>query len=229
LVASAARRTGARAHVLHLSSAAALDPLRNAIDLGSDVTAETCPHYLALDAGAVPHGATAYKCAPPIRNADNRDRLWAALADGTLRLVASDHSPCPPELKAEGDGDFQRAWGGIASLQLGLAVTWTHARDRGHTPPHLSRWMSSAPATLVGLRGKGSLRPGNQADICMWDPDATWEVDGAALEHRHPITPYEGMRLHGRVTATYLRGWLVYEGGKIVGPPTGRLLNREPR
>ena len=229
LVANAACRTGARAHVLHLSSAAALEPLRHAVDLGVAVTAETCPHYLALDAGAVPRGATAYKCAPPIRDAGNRDRLWAALADGTLRLVASDHSPCPPELKAMADGDFQRAWGGIASLQLGLAVTWTHARDRGHTPTHLSRWMSSAPAELAGLRGKGSLRPGNQADICIWDPDATWEVDGAALEHRHPITPYEGMRLRGRVTATYLRGQLVYERGKIIGPPTGRLLRRESR
>jgi allantoinase len=227
-VAGMARRTGARAHVLHLSSAMALEPLRHATDLGVALTAETCPHYLALDADAIPDGATAYKCAPPIRNSDNRDQLWAALADGTLSVVASDHSPCPAELKHSDTGNFRSAWGGIASLQLGLAVTWTQARLRGHTPQHLARWMSTAPARLVGLRDKGALAPGHAADICVWDPDATWMVDGAALEHRHPVTPYDGMRLRGRVTATYLRGRLVYERGTIVGAPHGRLLAREP-
>jgi allantoinase len=226
-VAGMARRTGARAHVLHLSSAMALEPLRHATDLGVALTAETCPHYLALDADAIPDGATAYKCAPPIRDADNRDLLWAALADGTLSVVASDHSPCPAELKHSDTGNFRSAWGGIASLQLGLAVTWTQARLRGHTPQHLARWMSTAPARLVGLRDKGALAPGHAADICVWDPDATWMVDGAALEHRHPVTPYDGMRLRGRVTATYLRGRLVYERGTIVGAPHGRLLARE--
>jgi allantoinase len=228
-VAGMARRTGARAHVLHLSSAMALEPLRHAADLGVALTAETCPHYLALDSAASPDGATAFKCAPPIRDAENRDLLWAALADGTLSVVASDHSPCPAKLKHFHTGNFHTAWGGIASLQLGLAVTWTRACERGHSPEHLARWMSTAPARLVGLRDKGVLAPGHAADICVWDPDATWMVDGAALEHRHPVTPYDGMRLRGRVAATYLQGRLVYERGAIVGPPKGRLLAREPR
>lgn len=225
-VAGIAWRTGARAHVLHVSSATALAPLRDAADMGVAITAETCPHYLTLDAGAVPRGATAFKCAPPIRDLDNQDRLWAALADGTLRLVASDHSPCPPDRKHLDDGDFAKAWGGIASLQLGLAATWTGARRRGHRPEHVTRWLSSAPADLVGLTRKGALAPGNDADIVIWDPDAAWVVHGAALEHRHPVTPYDGLRLRGRVVATYLRGRLVYDGGAVVGAPEGRLLVR---
>jgi len=225
-VAGMVRRTGARTHVLHLSSAMALEPLRTASDIGDPLTAETCPHYLTLEAASIPDGATAYKCAPPIRGTVNRDRLWAALADGTLGAVASDHSPCPPELKHADTGDFRRAWGGIASLQVGLAVTWTSARRRGHTPVHLARWMSTGPAGIVGLSGKGVLAPGYDADICVWDPDASWVIDGAALEHRHPVTPYQGMRVHGRVTATFLRGRLVFERGAVVGPPSGRLLAR---
>ena len=227
-VADIARRTGGRAHVLHLSSATALAPLRAAVADGVALTAETCPHYLALDAGAVPDGATAYKCAPPIRDSVNRDRLWSALADGTLRLVASDHSPCPPDLKCFDTGDFGRAWGGIASLQLGLAVTWTQAQARGHGCDDVIGWMSTAPAGLAGLRSKGALAPGNDADMLVWDPDAAWEVDAAALEHRHAVTPYDGACLRGRVTSTYLRGRPVYESGGIVGPATGRLLTKEP-
>jgi allantoinase len=225
-VAAIARRTGARAHVLHLSSATALAPLRAAAADGVALTAETCPHYLSLDAESVPDGATAFKCAPPIRDSVNRDRLWAALADGTLRVVASDHSPCPPDMKRLDIGDFGRAWGGIASLQLGLAVTWTQAQARGHTCDDVSHWMSTAPAELVGLERKGALTPGRDADMVVWDPDATWVVDAHALEHRHAVTPYDGMRLRGRVTATYLRGRPVYESGSVVGPATGRLLAR---
>jgi allantoinase len=225
-IAGMVRRTGARAHVLHLSSAMALEPLRYAADIGDPLTAETCPHYLTLHAGAIPDGATVYKCAPPIRGSVNRGRLWAALADGTLCAVASDHSPCPPELKHPDTGDFRTAWGGIASLQLGLAVTWTQARLRGHTPAHLARWMSTRPAEIVGLHDKGVLAPGYAADICIWDPDASWVVDGAALEHRHPVTPYHGKRVRGLVTATFLRGRLVYEHGTVLGSPSGRLLVR---
>jgi allantoinase len=228
-VAAITRRTGGRAHVLHLSSASALAPLRAAADDGVPLTAETCPHYLALDAGLIPDGATAFKCAPPIRDLPNRDRLWAALADGTLRLVASDHSPCPPELKALDTGDFRQAWGGVASLQLSLAVTWTHAQARGLACEDVFRWMSTAPAELVGLHRKGALAPGNDADLLIWDPDHMWVVDASALEHRHPVTPYHGMPVRGRVTATYLRGRVVYESGAVVGPATGRLLSREER
>jgi allantoinase len=129
-------------------------------------------------------------------------------------------------LKQLETGNFHSAWGGIASLQLGLAATWTQARERGHTPVHLARWLSTRPAEIVGLADKGRLAPGYAGDICTWDPEATWKVDGAALEHRHPVTPYHGMELHGRVTATYLAGRLVYERGTVIGAPSGRLLTR---
>jgi len=224
-----ATRTGARAHVLHLSSADALVPLHHAARSGARLTAETCPHYLALTAEDVPDGATAFKCAPPIRDAANRDRLWTALADGTLTLVASDHSPSTPERKLVDTGDMARAWGGIASLQLGLAVVWTHARPRGHIPADVVHWMSAAPARLVGLRRKGALAPGFDADVVVWDPDVTWVVDGAALEHRHAVTPYDGAQLQGRVVTTWLRGHMVYDRGAVTGPPRGRLLRREAR
>jgi allantoinase len=224
-----ATRTGARAHVLHLSSADALAPLHEAARAGARLTAETCPHYLALTAEDVPNGATAFKCAPPIRDAANRDRLWTALADGTLTLVASDHSPCTPERKLLDTGDIARAWGGIASLQLGLAVVWTHARPRGHIPGDVVHWMSAAPARLVGLHHKGALAPGFDADVVVWDPEQTWVVDGVALEHRHPLTPYDGVRLQGRVVTTWVRGHLVYDRGAVSGPPRGRLLRREAR
>ena len=228
-VGGLAMATGARAHVLHLSSAAALAPLHNAARAGTRLTAETCPHYLALTAEEVPDGATAFKCAPPIRDADNRDRLWTALADGTLALVASDHSPTTPERKLLDAGDVVRAWGGIASLQLGLAAVWTHAWPRDHIPADVVHWMSTAPAQLVGLDHKGLLAPGFDADIVLWDPDRTWVVDGAALEHRHPVTPYEGARLRGRVVTTWVRGHKVYDRGAVTGPPRGRLLRREQR
>ena len=226
-VAQLAEATGARAHVLHLSSAEALAPLRAAVGRDVQITAETCPHYLTLTAEEVPDGATAFKCAPPIRSAANSEQLWTALTDGTLRLVASDHCPCPADLKYPEKGDFARAWGGIGSLELGLAVVWTRARERGASPVDLTRWMSTAPAELVGLSRKGAIVAGNDADLVIWDPDASEVIDGAKLQQRHPVTPYDGMRVQGRVTATYLRGELVYEDGKIVGPPLGRLLARE--
>ena len=223
-VVEAARGTHARVHILHLSSAQSLDHLRQARSEGVAVTAETCPHYLALAAEDVPDGATAHKCAPPVRSAANADKLWAALGDGTLSLVVSDHSPCPPALKQPRDGNFLTAWGGIASLQLGLAVVWTAARSRGYGPEHLVRWMCAEPAALIGSARKGAIAVGRDADLVLFDPDTAWRVDGAALEHRHPVTPYAGQKLYGVVRATYLRGREVARNGAAVGEPGGRLL-----
>jgi len=236
LVAGLAGRLGARAHVLHLSSAEALEPLRRARATGARVTAETCPHYLALAAEEVPDGATQYKCAPPIRSAANRERLWAALAAGDLALVASDHSPCPADRKHLEDGDFLAAWGGIASLQLALPVVWSWARTRGHDVADLATWLAAGPAGLVGLdHRKGAIAPGRDADLVVFDADATFQVDPGALYHRHPITPYAGRVLHGVVRATYLRGHPVWEAtgggttspGRFANRPRGRLLARE--
>ncbi|MEO3747783.1 allantoinase AllB [Plantactinospora sp. B5E13] len=219
-VLAVARRTGGRVHILHLSAADALAPLRAARRDGVRVTAETCPHYLVLDAAEIPDGATEFKCCPPIRDAANRDALWAALADGTVDCVVSDHSPCPPALKQFGGGDFATAWGGVASLQLGLPLVWTEARRRGHGLADLVRWMARRPAEIAGLPAKGRLEVGAVADLVALDPDAGFTVDPARLFHRHPVTPYAGRRLTGVVRATWL-------GGRPVGPtdpPRGRLL-----
>jgi allantoinase len=223
-VIEAARRTGARAHVLHLSAADAVPLLSAARRDGVRVTAETCPHYLALAAEDVPDGATEFKCCPPIRERANGELLWAALRDGIIDCVVSDHSPCPPELKRRGGGDFGAAWGGISSVQLSLPVVWTQARQRGHSLDDIARWMAARPAQIAGLAGKGQIAPGFDADLVAFAPDESAVVDPARLHHRHPLTPYAGARLEGVVRRTWLRGRAV-TGGR----PDGRLLARAER
>jgi allantoinase len=225
---AAAGRTGARVHILHVSSAAVLPLLRQARADGVRVTAETCPHYLTLAAEQVPDGDTAFKCCPPIRDESNRDLLWQALADGEFAAVVSDHSPSTPDLKHlaryGGNGDFAAAWGGIASLQLGLPAIWTEARRRGFALADVVRWMSAGPASLVGLRTKGAIAPGMDADLVAFDPDAAFTVEPEALQHRNPVTPYAGRSLTGAVRTTWLRGQVVDIDADT--RPIGRLIVR---
>ncbi|WP_203900100.1 allantoinase AllB [Virgisporangium aliadipatigenens] len=221
-VIDAARATGARAHILHLSAAAALPLIAAARADGVRITAETCPHYLTLSADEVPDGATEFKCCPPIRDDANRDALWAGLADGTVHCVVSDHSPCTPDLKRPETGDFGAAWGGIASVQLGLPVMWSEARRRGFGLDDVVRWMAAHPAALAGLRGKGRIEVGADADLTAFAPDEEFLVEPAALHHRHPVTPYAGKRLHGVVRHVWLRG--VPVDGTT---PRGRFLTHE--
>jgi allantoinase len=224
-----AARHGARVHVLHLSSAAALPSLAAARAAGVRVSVETCPHYLTLSAEEVPDGRTEFKCCPPIRGAANREALWAALVDGTIDCVVSDHSPSTPDLKHLDTGDFAEAWGGVASLQLGLPLTWTAARSRGLALASVVGWMSTAPAALAGLPRKGAIAPGRDADLVAFAPEASFEVDPARLHHRNPVTPYAGRRLDGVVRDVWLRGRRVLDAGTVTGEPAGRLLRREPR
>jgi allantoinase len=211
---------------VHLASAGALEALRAARREGLPLTVETCPHYLTFAAEEIRDGMTACKCAPPIRSREHREGLWRGLTAGTIDLVATDHSPAPAALKQRESGDFVAAWGGVASLQLGLAAVWTGAAARGIDAGRLARWLCAAPAGLAGLSGtKGSVAVGRDADLVIWDPDAVQQVDASALYHRHPVTPYDGMTLRGRVRTTILRGEVVFDASLAhFTRPAGRLL-----
>ncbi|MCE3552791.1 allantoinase AllB [Pseudonocardia sp. RS11V-5] len=217
----AARHTGATVHLLHLSSSDAVAMIRTARREGVAMTVETCPHYLVFEAQAVADGATQFKCCPPIREADNREALWHALGDGDIDCIVSDHSPCTPELKRLELGDFGEAWGGISSLQLGLAAVWTEARQRGYTLVDVTRWMAETPARIARLQHKGMIERGYHADFAVFAPDDAFVVDPRRLYHRNPVTPYAQRPLAGAVRSTWLRGQ------RVTGDrPEGRLISR---
>ena len=227
LVLRLSQETRCRVHIVHLACAGALARIAAAKGRGVPVTVETCPHYLTFAAEDIADGATAFKCAPPLREAENRERLWDGLERGIIDLVASDHSPAPPALKCLDSGNFLQAWGGIASLELALAAVWTGARPRGHTLGHLARWLSAEPARLAGLARKGAIAPGYDADFAEFLPDATRIVDQRQLYQRHPITPYAGLVLEGAVRRTFVRGSCVFDNGRFPKPAAGQWLQRE--
>ncbi|HEV8610987.1 MAG TPA: allantoinase AllB [Thermoanaerobaculia bacterium] len=225
LLARLCRETGARIHIVHLSSATALGEIESAQAAGLSLSAETCPHYLFFAAEDVPDGATEFKCAPPIRDRSNRNPLWDGLAGGAIEMVVSDHSPSPPEMKSRETGDFLSAWGGISSLQLRLPAVWTAARERGHTVEQLAGWLCTAPAQLGGVANrKGAIALGFDADFVVWDPEAAFEVRPDSIHHRHKLTPYLGRTLSGVVEATFLAGEKIFENGRFIGMPRGRIL-----
>jgi len=209
-------------HIVHLSSAHALPILAEARNRGLPITVETCAHYLWFAAEEIPDGATEYKCAPPIRSAENREKLWRALEDGLIDTVTTDHSPCPPAMKRREEGRFDLAWGGVSSLGMALPVLWTAMRRRGVSPERIGKWMAAGPAKLAGLAGrKGTFAPGADADVVVFDSDAAWTVTPADLHFRHKISPYLGAQLRGRVLETCLRGEPVFRAGQILGGPLG--------
>jgi allantoinase len=215
--------TGCRVHIVHLSSAEALEPLDTARTQRLPVSVETCPHYLTFAAEDIPDGATEFKCSPPIRSLRNREALWDGLRDGAIDMIVSDHSPCPTKMKQKQTGNFFEAWGGIASLQLALPVVWTEASARGFGEDDIVRWMSSGPSNLTGLSGrKGAIAPGCDADFVIWDPHEEFIVKPETLHHRHKLTPYTERRLRGVVKRTYLRGQPLSMDSK----PRGRILRR---
>ncbi|HYL68107.1 MAG TPA: allantoinase AllB [Candidatus Limnocylindria bacterium] len=221
------REFGIRTHIVHLSSSDAIQALQKAKSDGLAVSVETCPHYLTFAAEEIHEGATEFKCAPPIRERENLEKLWVAVGDGTIDLIATDHSPCPPAMKIPGEGDFMRAWGGISSLQLSLPAVWTDAAQRGYAVPQLVGWMSRGPARLAGLeRRKGAIAAGCDADLVIWNPNAKFVVEPLQLQHRHKITPYAGRTLAGVVETTILRGRKIYERGEFCASPIGRVLHR---
>lgn len=215
------RRYRFRLHIVHLATALALDHLRAARQEGLQLTIETCPHYLTFAAEEIHDGSTLHKCAPPIRNQGNREKLWDAVRSREIDLVATDHSPCPPEWKCMDAGRFDRAWGGIAGLSVALPVMWTGMRARGFSLTDLGRLMSEKPAELAQLSLKGKIAAGCDADLVVFDPEAELEVDRERLHTRHRVSPYIGMRLKGKVLATYLRGQAVFWEETFVEAPFG--------
>lgn len=214
-------------HIVHLASAQALPLLADARRRSLPITVETCVQYLWFAAEEIPDGATEYKCAPPIRDAANREALWTALAHGAIDMVTTDHSPCPPAMKRRDEGRWDLAWGGIASLGLALPVLWTAMAQRGMTIEKIGEWMAAAPARLAGLsRRKGTLTVGADADFAVFDPDSEWTVTAEHLHFRHKLSPYLGAKLQGRVLETWLRGEQVYNGNQCIGQPRGRELVR---
>ncbi|MGE0786054.1 MAG: allantoinase AllB [Sandaracinaceae bacterium] len=211
-------------HVVHLSSAGALPMIARAKDEGLPITCETCPHYLCITAESIPDRATHFKCAPPIRGADNREALWGGVLDGTIDFVVTDHSPCTPHLKGD---DFVEAWGGIASLSLGLMSVWTEASARGASVADLSRWMSATPARFAGLGAKkGRIAAGYDADLVLWDDASEHVVSASDLRFHHPISPYVGRALKGRVRRTWLRGEAIFDGDDVARGRGRELLHR---
>lgn len=208
---------GAHLHIVHLSdSRASLDLIKEAKNSGDSLTVETCPHYLAFSAEEIQDGDTRFKCAPPIRDAANKEKLWEALMDGYIDMLSSDHSPSAPELKLFDKGDFLRAWGGISSLQFVLPVTWSYGRKYGITLEQLASWWSEKPAKLAGQGLKGGITVGNHADIVVWEPEVEFDLnDKHPIYLKHPnISAYLGSKLSGKVLGTFVRGNLVFEDGK---------------
>ena len=219
-----------RAHIVHLSCADALPMIASARADGLQLTVETCPHYLTLFAEAIPDGATLFKCCPPIREDENRNRLWQGLKEGLIDFIVSDHSPCTPQLKRQDSGDIGAAWGGISALQFGLALIWTEGRHRDFSLTDLAGLMAWRPAQVAGLgECKGRIAIGFHADFCVFDPDAVQTVTADIIKHRHKISPYIGRTLTGVVKQTWLRGERIYTNDQYVGPARGRsLLRNDP-
>jgi allantoinase len=225
-----AREFKTRVHIVHLSSERSVPMIRRAKKEGLRVSTETCPHYLSFSSNSIRSGRTEYKCAPPIRDPQNKKGLWTALDKGAIDFIVSDHSPSPPAMKCQKTGDFFKAWGGISSLQLGLPVIWTKLRTRKNSLETLVRWMCGAPARFIGLeKQKGAIAPGYDADIVIWDPEKRFIVRPKMLHHRHKLTPYLNEMLRGEVEATFLRGEMIYDRGRFPGASRGALLRRGDR
>ncbi len=221
------REYNCRTHIVHLASADAVPMLSEARSSGLPLTVETCPHYLFFSAENIPDGDTRFKCAPPIRENENRERLWDALREKVIDGIVSDHSPAPPELKHLDAGDFTKAWGGISSLQFGLSIIWTEARKRGYHYSDIARWMSWFPAQLAGLTGrKGAIAEGYDADIVVWNPEVSYTLTRGRILHRHKVTPYEGSVLYGVVEKTFVRGTAVYDNGLLSDTPHGVIVTK---
>ncbi len=218
------RETGAHVHIVHLSSAEALPMIAKAKAEGLNLTVETAQHYLTMNAEDIPNGETIYKCAPPIRERENNNKLWDALKSGLIDFVATDHSPAPPDLKEISSGDLSKAWGGIAGLQFALCSLWTEAKRRNFSVEDIAKWLSASPADFLGLSNKGKLENGADADFFIWDPNGTTTFSSEEIHHRHKVSPYSGKPFAGKVHKTFINGELIYENNKLINAHKGTVL-----
>ncbi|HEX8331633.1 MAG TPA: allantoinase AllB [Segetibacter sp.] len=212
-------------HIVHLSSADSIEQLLKAKQKGLRITVETAQHYLFFNAEEIRNGETQYKCAPPIREAQNNEQLWQALKDGIVDFVATDHSPAPPDLKQIESGDFMKAWGGIASIQFTLPALWTAAKQRYCTLNDLAKWLCENPARLLGKEHqKGKIEIGFDADLIILDPEKSFTVTEDIIHHKHKITPYRNRQLFGVVEQTFIAGKKVYRDGTFIELNKGTLV-----
>jgi allantoinase len=206
--AGLAHAAGARLHVVHCSAVEAVDEARR----WPGVTVETCPHYLVLDDSSADPRA---RCFPPIRSAGNRDQLWERVAGGMVDCVASDHSPCPPELR-----EGPEPWGGIDGVGMVLPLLLSSGRLAIEEIVSLT----TAAARILRLPGKGAIAPGYDADLAIVDPGAAWTVTSDTVRTRHKASPYVGMTLKSRIVATVVRGRVVFDDGGVGAPGGGRMV-----
>jgi len=203
-------------HVVHLSSSNSIGQIVKAKQKGLPLTVETSQHYLYFTAEQIGDGQTQFKCAPPIREKENNEKLWQALKDGVIDFVATDHSPSTPDLKQLQTGDFTKAWGGIASLQLALPVLWTAAKRHDCSIADVAKWLCENSSRLPGLENsKGKILKGHDADLVVWDPEQKFVVTENIIRHKHKITPYLSEELYGVVQQTWLSGKKVFDSGKM--------------
>jgi allantoinase len=223
-----------RVHIVHLSSADSIEQIAKAKQKGLPLTVETGQHYLFFNAEDIKDGQTQFKCAPPIREKVNNEKLWLALKDGIIDFVATDHSPSPPAMKEMISGDFMKAWGGISSIQFALPVLWTAAKKRDCSLNDISKWLCENPAILPGLQGRnrktflpaGRIQKGYDADLVVWDPDQRFTVTEDIIQHKHKITPYLNEELFGVVEQTYLKGEKVFDKGEFFQLNMGDIILR---
>jgi allantoinase len=217
-----------RVHIVHLSSSDALPALKKAKKENSYISVETCPHYLLLESEKIPDGNTLFKCCPPIREKENKEKLWEGLKEGVIDFIVSDHSPCTPQLKCMSEGDLGKAWGGISSLQFGISLIWTEMKARGMSISDLFYFMSEKTSQFIGLNhSHGSIKAGYRADFVVFDPNEEYIISKNDILHKHKETPYEGRKVFGKVKQTILAGKIIFKGGELIGPPNGRPLFKE--